>query len=451
MGLRYNPPPGWDVKVGEDGSPVGEVNPDPAWPEPPEDWQFWVIDEAPGESQASSASPEHDRLPPQSQQGVSSESPSSEVNEDEQAQQTDISTDGSTAQGSQKPPLRLTQDEVLVLDDQLLLQSHGIYDYHHPLEDSPAYEEALQALRQDIVNLLEKNEAIIASSAFAFEGSFAAGQKMIKELSQLCLRAFNSEVDISMRTMRAGSLELAKKRLEKSRDSIEKLGSRLGLRIADTYFDYRVREVELVSDLLHKKQEEKERAREERARLREEARVQKELEDRGKGLRKELARLESIIDKLRAENRMDDLPELQEQAAELEGAIEENDFRAANIRSGYVYVVSNVGSLGDTVVKIGLTRRLEPEERIKELSDASVPFVFDKHIIYFSEDAVGLEAELHDEFAARRVNLVNTRKEFFFATPAEVQEALEKRVGTLLEFTREPSAEEYFQSKPNWV
>lgn len=85
----------------------------------------------------------------------------------------------------------------------------------------------------------------------------------------------------------------------------------------------------------------------------------------------------------------------------LEDAIKQNEYRLANIRSGYVYVISNQGAFGANVVKIGLTRRLEPNDRITELGGASVPFRFDVHALFFSEDAVSLENELHTHFRER--------------------------------------------------
>ena len=121
-----------------------------------------------------------------------------------------------------------------------------------------------------------------------------------------------------------------------------------------------------------------------------------------------------------------------------------------NIRAGYVYVISNVGAFGPNVVKIGMTRRLEPRDRIRELGDASVPFRYDVHALFFSDDAIALEGELHKAFADRRVNFVNERREFFFATPAEVRDLLAKKVGGLLEFTEAPEASEYFQSRGRW-
>src|SRR5690606_38128219 len=116
----------------------------------------------------------------------------------------------------------------------------------------------------------------------------------------------------------------------------------------------------------------------------------------------------------------------------------------------YVYVISNRGAFGDGVVKIGLTRRLQPTDRVTELGGASVPFRFDTHALFFSEDAVSLEADLHAHFADRRVNMVNERKEYFFATAAEVREVLLSRLGDLLEFNEKAEATEFLQSRRYW-
>ena len=189
-------------------------------------------------------------------------------------------------------------------------------------------------------------------------------------------------------------------------------------------------------------------AREERARLREERRVEKELAEERARLDKERAHIEHALAALKESGEQD--PELEAKLAEIDEAITQNDYRAANIRAGYVYVISNRGAFGDNVVKIGLTRRLEPLDRISELSGASVPFRFDVHAMFFSEDAVTLENELHKHFADRAVNMVNNRKEFFFATSAEVREALAEKVGALLEFTEKAEATEYLQSVRYW-
>ncbi len=123
------------------------------------------------------------------------------------------------------------------------------------------------------------------------------------------------------------------------------------------------------------------------------------------------------------------------------------DYRKANQRAGYVYVISNIGSFGERMVKIGLTRRLDPMDRVKELGDASVPFNFDVHALFFSEDAVGVETELHQAFADRKVNRVNSRREFFYATPLEVKEKFAEIQGDLLEFVEIPEAEQFRASQ----
>lgn len=135
---------------------------------------------------------------------------------------------------------------------------------------------------------------------------------------------------------------------------------------------------------------------------------------------------------------------------DIDSAIEQNDYRTANIRAGYVYVISNRGSFGQHIVKIGLTRRLEPMDRVKELGDASVPFPFDVHAIFFADDAVTLENELHQAFADERVNRINERREFFFATPDQVRRVLADKVGNLLEFNEHPEATQFLQSKKYW-
>ncbi|AHI21570.1 helicase A859L [Corynebacterium vitaeruminis DSM 20294] len=149
---------------------------------------------------------------------------------------------------------------------------------------------------------------------------------------------------------------------------------------------------------------------------------------------------------MREQGRLDELTELESKLAEVNKGIEDVDYRAANVRTGYVYVISNIGSFGERMVKIGMTRRLDPYDRVSELSDASVPFNFDVHAMHFSEDAVGIEAELHRIFADRKVNRINSRREFFYVTPAEVKQELLKVAGNILEYVDEPEAEQYRES-----
>jgi hypothetical protein len=334
------------------------------------------------------------------------------------------------------------------LDDQQVLQDVGIYCYHHPLENAVAYQARLRDIESKIAALLRDDKAIEKSNMFTFDNSLAKGRRMSADLSKLMLRAYNAEADNSVRTLKAGNVQTAQKRLSSSREAIARLGAMMQMRISDDFHALRLEELELTADWLMKKQEEKELEREERVRLREERRVEKELAEERARLDKERMLLMQTLEQLGAAGLVD--PSLSDRIAAIDQAIAENDFRAANIRAGYVYVISNRGAFGDGVVKIGLTRRLEPKDRVHELGGASVPFRFDIHTIYFSEDAVTLELELHRHFADRALNQANPRKEFFFATPSEVRDVLARKVGNLLEFSEQVEATEYFQSLGQW-
>lgn len=162
------------------------------------------------------------------------------------------------------------------------------------------------------------------------------------------------------------------------------------------------------------------------------------------GSRTECRSPQAALDRLRERGDEAGVAEMRAKLAEIENALQDVESRAANVRTNYVYVISNIGAFGDRMVKIRMTRRLEPLERIYELSGAAVPFRFDVHALIFSKDAVGLETELHRQFASQRVNQVNSRKEFFYASPAEVRDALERFAGQhLIEFTEEPQALEW--------
>jgi hypothetical protein len=164
-------------------------------------------------------------------------------------------------------------------------------------------------------------------------------------------------------------------------------------------------------------------------------------------LEKERQHYLNTLESLKAKGDEEAVARHEAELERIQRAIEDVDYRAANIRAGYVYVISNIGSFGEGVVKIGLTRRLDPEVRVRELGDASVPFRFDTHALLFSKDAVGIEASLHQMMADRRVNRINSRREFFYATPEEVKAHLLEVAGELLSFEETPEALEYRQSR----
>jgi hypothetical protein len=344
----------------------------------------------------------------------------------------------------------LASGETIALDDERVLQDVGIYRYHHPLENAAEYKDRLSELGQRIAGMVKAGAAVLASDMFTFNNSLAKGRRMTSEFSKLMLRAYNAEADNCVRALRAGNVLTAKKRLESSVTTIARLGVMMEMRINPEYHELRIRELELTADYLMKLQVEKEEAREERERLREERKAEQELAAERARLDKEREHYANALEALKSSDDEAAIADLNERLRSIDEAIERNDFRAANIRAGYVYVISNRGALGPNIVKIGLTRRLEPLDRVRELGDASVPFPFDVHAMFFAEDAVTVEADLHRAFAERRVNHVNQRREFFFATPAEVRTVLLEQLGNLLEFAEHPEATQYLQSRKYW-
>ncbi|KGJ73479.1 ATPase [Cryobacterium roopkundense] len=441
-GPVFNPPPGWP-KPPAGWRPPASWSPDPSWPAAPEGWQLWLNADA-GESLSVT---EPDLIESAQPIGAATEPGAATFRQNASARLTYLEAENAELR-ARLASLSSAGDEYIELDDARVLQNVGIYRYHHPLENAALHRERLDSIETRIAEVVKSGLAIVKSNLFTFDNSLAKGRRMTDDLSRLMLRAYNAEADNSIRSLRVGNVLTAKRRLEASRTAIAKIGSLMEMRISDDYHNLRVEEIELTADWLMKRQEEKEAEREERARLREERRVEKELAEERAELDKERQHLINALNAIRAGGEED--PDLVLRLADLDAAIADNDFRAANIRAGYVYVISNRGAFGENVVKIGLTRRLEPTERVAELSGASVPFRFDIHTLFFSEDAVTLENELHKHFAARAMNQANSRKEFFFASPAEVREVLMKKVGNLLEFREHAEATEFMQSVGLW-
>ncbi|MBK5233609.1 MAG: DUF4041 domain-containing protein [Thermoleophilia bacterium] len=346
-----------------------------------------------------------------------------------------------------KQELELLKQGIVTTQETEILQEVGLYEYRHPLDDSVAYQAELKALKDQMRAMTRKDGgAVEAVTEWTVNDSKAQGKKMVRDFSKLLLRAYNAEADNLVRGMKPYKLDTSLDRLEKVAATIAKLGVTMQIRISSHYHGLRRRELELTADFINMKAEEKEREKEERARLREEQKVQQEMERERKRLEKERTHYENALAKLEDNGDEEAAARLREEMAEIQKAIEDVDYRAANIRAGYVYVISNIGTFGESVIKIGLTRRLEPMDRVRELGDASVPFRFDTHALFFSDDAVGIERELHERFKDRRVNRVNLRREFFYATPAEVKEQLLEVAGDILEYEETPEALEYRQS-----
>ena len=346
------------------------------------------------------------------------------------------------------------KQQIIETSSLALLQEVGIYQYRHRLQDAAAYKERLDDLLGRIRDMAKRDgKAVQSGVGWAINGSAAEGAKMVKDLSKLMLRSYNNEADNVVQTMRPYALDAAIKRLEKSREAVSKLGAVLKITITQDYHALRVEELRMTADFLQKQEEEKEerkeRLRQERERLADEEQARIEIEREQERCEKERAHYENLLIAARANADRAGIDKAEAKLREIESASDDLEKRSANTRAGWVYVISNIGAFGEGVVKIGLTRRLDPTERVQELGGASVPFGFDVHGFVFSDDAVGLESDLHEAFAHRRMNAVNARREFFRATPVEVREILmqlDKAKNISFKYTEVPEALEYRQS-----
>ncbi|HEX5540494.1 MAG TPA: DUF4041 domain-containing protein [Micromonospora sp.] len=359
----------------------------------------------------------------------------------------ELTAKGQTEKANLERKLADLRRQVVVTEETALLQEAGVYQYRHPLSDAVAYEDRLAKIRDRIKSMAKVDGgAVRAATGWTVNGSLTEGRKMVRDFSKLMLRAYNAEADNLVRGLKPYKLESAIERLGRVAATIAKLGKTMDIRISEEYHRLRVHELELTADYQEKVAEEKEREREEKARLREERRVQQEIERERARLDKERQHYANALAALQAKGDVAAVVQMEERLAQIDKAIDDVDYRAANVRAGYVYVISNLGAFGDNMVKIGMTRRLDPRDRIRELSDASVPFNFDVHALFFSEDAVGIESQMHARLADRRVNRVNLRREFFYATPEEAKEHLLELAGSLLQYEEDPEALEYRQS-----
>lgn len=352
--------------------------------------------------------------------------------------------------------IKNTKAELIEWNDEILVQSFGLYTPKYAFTTSEEYKKRLDDIREKQKSKIKYNGAIKGASSgevrkWEINGSVDQGRKMLTDLQNLLLRAFNIECDELVNKVTYRNYESSKKRIESACKAVSRLGSAMKLSIAEEYKDLKLQELDLAYEYAHKKQEEKEEQKQIRAQMREEARIQKELEEERIKLEKEqthylnaLAKIESqLIKNPDDADLMKKKDELAQKCDEIDRAIKDVDYREANKRAGYVYVISNIGAFGEGVYKIGMTRRLDPMERIDELGDASVPFKFDVHAMIFSEDAPALESALHKAFDDRKVNMVNARKEFFRVPLEEIKKVIRQNYDKTVEFIDLPDAEQY--------
>lgn len=345
------------------------------------------------------------------------------------------------------------KQEILSLDDEILVQEFGLYSPQYDFQKADEYKDRLNQIRAKQKELIKNKTAATGDTGWTVNGNAAKGRKMVSDMQKLLLRAFNSECDELIAKVKYNNIEASLKRITSSRDAISKLGTIMSVAITPQYYNLKVEELHLAFEYQTKKQEEKEALKEARAEMREAARLQKEIDEQRKKIEKEQTHYQkaliTILKQLELpenQNNQDLLSKKKEYENELgniELSLKDIDYREANQRAGYVYIISNIGAFGDNIFKIGMTRRLDPQERVDELGDASVPFNFDVHAMIFSEDAPKLENALHKAFEDRKLNMVNQRREFFNVTLDEIKEVIKANFDKTVEFIDVPDAEQY--------
>lgn len=349
------------------------------------------------------------------------------------------------------------KSQILVLEESILLESFALYLPKFKLTSSDEYKNKLEQIREIQKQLIKSDQAANGSQSWTVNNSQAEGRKLVKDMMKLVLRAFNNECDYCVDNVKFNNIETHEKRINQSFDSLNKLGRIMQVSITDKYKKLKLDELHLAYEYQIKKQEEKEEQKKIREELREQQKLEQEIRAAREKIEKERkhfkAALKEIQDRLKTSKGTDLESDLNEKYAELQGKLAELDgeeqlvdYREKNAKAGYVYIISNIGSFGENVYKIGMTRRLEPMDRIDELGDASVPFEFDVHALIFSDNAPELETKLHEHFYENRINKLNDRKEFFHADINEIEKVVKENYDKAIEILKEAPAEQYRES-----
>lgn len=347
--------------------------------------------------------------------------------------------------------ISLKKKEIVVLDDEILVQEYGLYKPRYSFANALGYKEKLATIRAWQKEMIKKKTAFTGNPNWTVNGSIQKGKKMVSDTQKLLLRAFNDECDELVSKVKYSNIDASLNKIKKSAETISKLGVTMGISLTTPYLNSKIQELQLAFEYQVKKQEEKEKIRDMKAQEREAAKLQREIAEQRKKAEKEENHYERALSDLNKQllNSPED-PDLlrkkqvlEDTLSKIEKSLIDLDYREANQRAGYVYIISNIGAFGENIYKIGMTRRLDPQERVDELGDASVPFKFDVHAMIFSDDAPALEAALHRAFEDKKVNMVNTRREFFNVTLDEIKTVVKNNFDKTVEFVDVADAEQY--------
>jgi hypothetical protein len=345
------------------------------------------------------------------------------------------------------------------VEEEEYVQSFGFYKSKYDFGSSEEYKLRLEKIRAKQSAMIKNDMAVICHVKWEVEGSTKKGKKMTNEFIKLVLRAFNGECDAAITKVKYNNAKSLENRIVKAFEQINKLSETNRTEITRNYLNLKLEELYLTHEFQEKKHDELEEQRRIREQMREEEKARREIEKARKEAEQEVNRREQALEQARREieqavGRQREqlelkIQQLNQQLEEARTNEQRVISRAQMRKSGYVYIISNIGSFGENIYKIGMTRR-QPEERVRELSGASVPFPFDIHARIFCEDVPEMENLLHQYFRDRSVNKVNERKEFFRVSLDEIALAVKNIAQetkivkeTEIQFTKIAEAEQY--------
>lgn len=365
-----------------------------------------------------------------------------------------------TAYNATKGMLDSLNRQIAIYKDDMELIELGFYEPKFDFDTSEEFKASIATCRERQKEMLRNKTssgAIYCPKEWTVEGSRAEGRKMTEKAIRLTARAFNNECEAAIAGCTWKNVVKMRERITKAFNDINKLNESNHIYITERFLKEKLLELDLYFGFNEKKQREKEEQAEIRAQMREEAKAEAEI----KKLEQEAIREEQRYQKALEEAKKELVhasetmkSKLQEKIEQLQSSLEEAEKKhqraksmAEQTKQGHVYVISNIGSFGDNVYKIGMTRRLEPLDRVTELGDASVPFGFDVHAMIHTNDAPALERTLHEKFDFKRINLVNKRKEFFSVTLDEIKNEVSSVIGDDVKFVETAVARDYYESK----
>lgn len=350
--------------------------------------------------------------------------------------------------------------QIAIFSEDVELIELGFYEPKFDFDASETFKEEIKKCKERQKALLREHSssgAIYCYRDWTVDGSRTEGKKMTYKGIRLTARAFNNECEAAIANCTWKNVSKMEERIRKAFSAINKLNESNAISITERYLKEKIQELQLTYEYHEKKQREKEEQAEIKAQMREEARVEAEIKKAEADAIKEEKRYQKALDAARQEleKASDGMKsELEAKIAQLQSDLSEAEQKhqraqsmAAQTKRGHVYIISNIGSFGEEVYKIGMTRRLEPMDRVKELGDASVPFTFDVHAMIHTDDAPTLEKSLHDQFDNRRLNMVNRRKEFFNVSLSEIKRVVHEFTGDSVEFVETAVAKDYFETQ----